>query len=211
MCVTTSRYEISGKNSHLLSQKVFLRSIIYPSEKTIHWNKQHFGMRYRPPPLFLHYVSTIKHLYWSSSIVCCCCCVFNLIFALFLFLFISHYLKKLSVDPVHDRGSMDPFHESGPWTRSKVEVHGPLVHVLSSPYSKTHCCSWCEGWSAVPSPLERYCWSAQFLLPARRGRLTHMKGVGMLVVLLRGVNFRFWSRLECSGKNTIIFSGKSLF
>ena len=28
---------------------------------------------------------------------------------------------------------MDPIHESGPWTRSKVGVHGPLVHVLSSP------------------------------------------------------------------------------
>ena len=28
---------------------------------------------------------------------------------------------------------MDPVHESGPWTRSKVGVHGPLVHVLSSP------------------------------------------------------------------------------
>ena len=37
------------------------------------------------------------------------------------------------MDPVHDRGSMDPVHESGPWTRSKVGVHGPLVHVLSSP------------------------------------------------------------------------------
>ena len=36
------------------------------------------------------------------------------------------------MDPVHDRGSMDPVHESGPWTRSKVGVHGPLVHVLSS-------------------------------------------------------------------------------
>ena len=34
---------------------------------------------------------------------------------------------------VHDRGSMDPVHESGPWTRAKVGVHGPLVHVLSSP------------------------------------------------------------------------------
>ena len=34
---------------------------------------------------------------------------------------------------VHDRGSMDPVHESGPWTWSKVGVHGPLVHVLSSP------------------------------------------------------------------------------
>ena len=38
------------------------------------------------------------------------------------------------MDPVHDRGSVDPVHESGPWTRSKVGVHGPLVHVLSSPY-----------------------------------------------------------------------------
>ena len=32
------------------------------------------------------------------------------------------------MDPVHDRGSMDPVHESGPWTGSKVGVH-----VLSSP------------------------------------------------------------------------------
>ena len=39
------------------------------------------------------------------------------------------------MDPVHDRGSMDPVHESGPWTRSKEGVHGPLVHVLSSPIS----------------------------------------------------------------------------
>ena len=30
---------------------------------------------------------------------------------------------------------MDPGHESGPWTWSKVGVHGPLVHVLSSPSS----------------------------------------------------------------------------
>ena len=36
------------------------------------------------------------------------------------------------MDLVHDRGSMDPVHESGPWTRSKEGVHGPLVHVLSS-------------------------------------------------------------------------------
>ena len=28
---------------------------------------------------------------------------------------------------------MDPVRESGPWIRSKVGVHGPLVHVLSSP------------------------------------------------------------------------------
>ena len=37
-----------------------------------------------------------------------------------------------------------------------------------------------------------------------------MKGVGMLV-LLRGVNFGFWSRLGSSGQNTIIFSRKGLF
>ena len=38
-----------------------------------------------------------------------------------------------------------------------------------------------------------------------------MKGAGMLVILLRGVNFRFWSRLGCSGQNTIIFSRKDPF
>ena len=37
------------------------------------------------------------------------------------------------MDLVHDRGSMDLVHESGPWTRSKEGVHGSLVHVLSSP------------------------------------------------------------------------------
>ena len=35
-----------------------------------------------------------------------------------------------------------------------------------------------------------------------------MKGAGMLVVSLRGVNFGFWSHLGCSGKNAIIFSPK---
>ena len=43
------------------------------------------------------------------------------------------------------------------------------------------------------------------------GGTPYMKGVGMLIVLLRGVNFGFWSRLGCSGKNTIIFSHKGLF
>ena len=39
----------------------------------------------------------------------------------------------------------------------------------------------------------------------------HMKRVGMLVVSLRGVNFRFWSHLGCSGQNAIIFSREGLF
>ena len=38
------------------------------------------------------------------------------------------------------------------------------------------------------------------------GGTPHMKGVGMLVVSLRGVNFGFWSQLGCSGQNAIIFS-----
>ena len=33
-----------------------------------------------------------------------------------------------------------------------------------------------------------------------------MKGAGMLVVSLRGVNIGFWSHLGCSGQNAIIFS-----
>ena len=44
--------------------------------------------------------------------------------------------------------------------------------------------------------------------PGRGG--LHMKGVGMLVVSLRGVNFGFWSHLGCSGQNAIIFSREGL-
>ena len=37
-----------------------------------------------------------------------------------------------------------------------------------------------------------------------------MKRVGMLVVLLKGVNFGFWSHLGCSGQNAITFSPEGL-
>ena len=37
-----------------------------------------------------------------------------------------------------------------------------------------------------------------------------MKGVGMLVVSLRGVNFGFWSHLGCFGQKAIIFRRKGL-
>ena len=43
-----------------------------------------------------------------------------------------------------------------------------------------------------------------------RGDTPHMKGVGMLVVSLRGVNFGFWSHLGCSVQNAIIFSREGL-
>ena len=45
---------------------------------------------------------------------------------------------------------------------------------------------------------------------ARGGETPHLKGVGMLVISLRGVNFGFWSHLGCSGQNAIIFSREGL-
>ena len=42
------------------------------------------------------------------------------------------------------------------------------------------------------------------------GGAPHIKGVGMLVVSIRGVNFGFWSQLGCSGQNAIIFSREGL-
>ena len=39
---------------------------------------------------------------------------------------------------------------------------------------------------------------------------TRMKGAGVLVVSIRGVNFGFWSHLGCSGQNAIIFSREGL-
>ena len=43
MRVTTFQLTKRQK-SHLLSQNVFLQSIIYPPWKKIYWNKQHFSM-----------------------------------------------------------------------------------------------------------------------------------------------------------------------
>ena len=42
------------------------------------------------------------------------------------------------------------------------------------------------------------------------GGTLHMKGVGMPVVSLRGVNFGFWSHLGYSGQSAIIFSREGL-
>ena len=48
-------------------------------------------------------------------------------------------------------------------------------------------------------------------IPGGGGGDSHMKGARMLVVSLRGVNFRFWSHLGSSGQNTITFGRKGLF
>ena len=46
--------------------------------------------------------------------------------------------------------------------------------------------------------------------PGWGGGTPHMKGLGMLVVSLRGVNFGFWSHLGCSGQLAIISSREGL-
>ena len=49
-----------------------------------------------------------------------------------------------------------------------------------------------------------------FVIQGGGGGAPHIKGLGMLVVFLRGVNFGFWSHLRCSGQNAIIFSREDL-
>ena len=50
----------------------------------------------------------------------------------------------------------------------------------------------------------------QYVAQGGGGGTPHMKGVGMLVIKLRGVNFGFWSHLGCPGPNAIIFSYEGL-
>ena len=44
-----------------------------------------------------------------------------------------------------------------------------------------------------------------------RGRTPHMKGVGMLVASLRGINFGFWPHLGCPGKTPSYLAVKVSF
>ena len=48
------------------------------------------------------------------------------------------------------------------------------------------------------------------LNPGGGGGTRRMKGVGMLIVSLRDLNFGFLSHLGCSGQNAIIFSSGGL-
>ena len=52
--------------------------------------------------------------------------------------------------------------------------------------------------------------NGHFPVSRARGGTPHMKGVGMLVVVPRGINFGFWSHLGCSGQKAIIFSREGL-
>ena len=65
----------------------------------------------------------------------------------------------------------------------------------------------------MPGLDDKRMWISSFFYGAPGGwggRTPHMKGVGMLIVSLRGVNFGFWSHLGCSGQNAIIFSHEGL-
>ena len=63
--------------------------------------------------------------------------------------------------------------------------------LLNKAYCKTHCCSWCKGWSAVPSPLEIYCWRTQFLLPTAASKKVILT-VNFKRCLIQ--SRRFWKR-----------------
>ena len=112
-CPLNTGFTVSKKNSHLLGQNVFLQSIIQRKQ----------------------FIRTSNILAWGKSLVFTLCkhnwillinralfavVVFNLIFALFLFLFISHYLKK----SVHRPGTWQGVHGPGPWKWSMDLVQG---------------------------------------------------------------------------------------
>ena len=59
--------------------------------------------------------------------------------------------------------------------------------------------------------LHIFCWTLNyFVVYPPGGGDSHLKQTGMLVVSLRGVNFRFWSRLGCSGQSANILSLQGL-
>ena len=86
----------------------------------------------------------------------------------------------------------------------------PDFSCVSMPHNETcdpgKCCESCQKYE-FHGPFT----SAVSQVNLRPGEGTpHMKGVGMLVVSLRGVNFGFWSYLGCYGQNAIIFSREGL-
>ena len=75
--------------------------------------------------------------------------------------------------------------------KDKKELNAPTVFKFTSVSTKV-LLSWDTDRSSLP------------------GGDYHMKGAGMLVVSITGVNFGFWSYLGCSGQNAIILSRKGL-
>ena len=118
-------YEISGKKFTFAQPKRFPPKHNLPVrennslEQTACWREVEV-VCCLPTPLVYTMLAQLNTTDQSSIVCCCCCyccsCCFNLIFALLLFLFISHYLKK-------------NVHEPGPWQR----VHGPSPY-KSGPY-----------------------------------------------------------------------------
>ena len=84
-----------------------------------------------------------------------------------------------------------------------------MKYFLSFP---TNALNWAKSRAIQPANQD-----ARLSIPREKGFMLmpgggtpHKKGVGMLVVPLRGVNFGFWSHLGCSGQNAIIFSREGL-
>ena len=70
-----------------------------------------------------------------------------------------------------------------------------------------------ERFSSLPWPEQRYgreVWVVRRQGIQPGGWTPHMKGVGLLVVSLRGVNIGFWSHIGCSGQTAITFSREGL-
>ena len=81
--------------------------------------------------------------------------------------------------------------------------------------SQFHCCHLSLNCSALLSVVRISKTTLPSLTPeggggGGGGELRIRKGMGMLVVSLRGVNFGFWSHVGCSGQNAIIFSREGL-
>ena len=90
-------------------------------------------------------------------------------------------------------------------------------HLVLYLLSTGNCCidadgKMCSQVKPVFSLIGLYPQQTYFRSSYRRGggETPHMKGVGMLVVSLRGINFGFLSHLGCSGQNAIIFSHEGL-
>lgn len=90
-------------------------------------------------------------------------------------------------------------------TRANTSI--PVALIAAVTWSITTPPWWNASLSQSPRHCVRgyeHCKSTGNLVPGVGAENLYMKGVGMLVVSLRGVNFRFWSHLGCSGENAIM-------
>ena len=158
----------------------------------------------------LQQASLMKVSWWVPNASCSCqeiCCCWRMLMCNIMSQRLnSHSIKNIVMEQCSLMGKYSHFLIK----MAQVFRHGPSATSTSSKMNLV-----CPH----PPPsqkLHKHCFQFLFgeerkvsCLGIRGG--SHVKGAGMLVVSLRGVNFRFWSNLRCSGQNTIIFSRKGLF